>query len=105
MISALDPEEVSGFYEEQYRYHINSSTENWAKLILMPLHKQIVEALLPTGKMEESSNKSFLFSLLIGEAGRYYSSSKSSEGRILKKLYVRYANDFKATMSSIFTED
>lgn len=30
---------------------------------------------------------------------------RKREGRILKKLYVKYANEAKATMSSIFTKD
>ena len=40
---------------------------------------------------------------MIGES--YRNSSKNAEGRILKKLYVKYANETKATMSSIFTND
>ena len=40
--------------------------------------------------------------MLIGEN---YRNRKTVEGRILKKLYVKYANEAKATMSSIFTKD
>ena len=40
---------------------------------------------------------------LLGETSR--NNSKTAEGRILKKLYVRYANECKAAISSIFTQD
>ena len=40
---------------------------------------------------------------LLGETSR--KNSKTAEGRILKKLYVWYANEGKAAISSILTKD